>query len=67
MELKFLFVSPEALSVDLAYVIRQEGNDVRFYIQSATERDVGDGFIDKVDSWEDHADWAGNRRKLIYR
>ena len=58
MELKFLFVSPEALSVDLAYVIRQEGNDVRFYIQSVTERDVGDGFVDKVDSWEDHADWA---------
>ncbi|MDQ5863682.1 MAG: phosphoribosylamine--glycine ligase, partial [Thermoproteota archaeon] len=56
--MKFLFVSPEALSVDLAYVIRQEGNDVRLYIQSATERDVGDGFVEKVDSWENHADWA---------
>ena len=58
MELKFLFVSPEALSVDLAYAIRQEGNDVRFYVHSVTERDVGDGFVDKVDSWEDQTDWA---------
>ena len=58
MEVKFLFVSPEALSVDLAYVLRQEGNDVKFYIQSVTERDVGDGFVDKADSWEDQADWA---------
>ena len=58
MEVKFLFVSPEALSVDLAYVLRQEGNDVMFYIQSVTERDVGDGFVDKADSWEDQADWA---------
>jgi phosphoribosylamine--glycine ligase len=58
MELKFLFVSPEALSVDLAYVIQQEGNDVRFHIQSVTEKDVGDGFVDKIDSWEDSVDWA---------
>jgi phosphoribosylamine--glycine ligase len=56
--LKFLFVSLEALSVDLAYLIRQEGNDVKFFIENSTEKDVGDGFVDKVDSWEDQEDWA---------
>ena len=56
--MKFLFVSPEALSVDLAHVLRQEGNDVKFSVQSATEKDVGDGFLEKVDSWEDQIDWA---------
>src|SRR5919201_5942064 len=56
--MKFLFVSPEALSVDLAHVVRQEGNDVKFFIQSATEKDVGDGFVEKVNSWEDQIDWA---------
>lgn len=56
--MKFLFVSPEALSIDLAYVIRQEGNDVKFFVQSATEKDVGDGFVEKIDSWEDQVDWA---------
>jgi phosphoribosylamine---glycine ligase len=55
---KFLFVSPEALSVDLAHVLRQEGNDVKFSVQSATEKDVGDGFVEKVESWEDQLDWA---------
>jgi phosphoribosylamine--glycine ligase len=55
---KFLFVSPEALSVDLAHLLRQEGNDVKFFVQSATEKDVGDGFVEKVDSWEDQVDWA---------
>jgi phosphoribosylamine--glycine ligase len=55
---KFLFVSPEALSVDLAHVLRQEGNDVKFFVQSATEKDVGDGFVEKIDSWEDQVDWA---------
>ncbi|HEX7032151.1 MAG TPA: phosphoribosylglycinamide synthetase C domain-containing protein [Nitrososphaera sp.] len=56
--MKFLFVSPEALSVDLAYVVTQEGNEVKFFIQSATEKDVGDGFVEKVSTWEDQIDWA---------
>lgn len=56
--MKFLFVSPEALSVDLAHVVTQEGNDVKFFVQSATEKDVGDGFVEKVNSWEDQVDWA---------
>lgn len=56
--MKFLFVSPEALSLDLAYAILQEGNEVKFYVQSPTEKDVGDGFVEKVDTWESHVDWA---------
>lgn len=56
--MKFLFVSPEALSIDLAYVINLEGNDVKFFVQSATEKDVGDGFVEKVSTWEDQVPWA---------
>lgn len=56
--MKFLFVSPEALSLDLAYTILQEGNEVKFCVQSPTEKDVGDGFVEKVDAWEPHVDWA---------
>jgi phosphoribosylamine---glycine ligase len=58
MEVKFLFISPEALSIDLAYAIRQEGNEVKFFTQSATEKDVGEGFVEKIESWEDQQDWA---------
>ena len=57
--MKYLFVSPEALSLDLAYAIqREETNEVKFFINSPTEKDVGDGFVEKVDSWEDKLDWA---------
>ncbi|HKX81611.1 MAG TPA: phosphoribosylglycinamide synthetase C domain-containing protein [Nitrososphaera sp.] len=56
--MKFLFVSPEALSVDLAHRVSQENNEVKFYIQSDTEKDVGDGFVEKVNSWDDLTDWA---------
>jgi len=55
---KFLFVSIEGLIGDLAYQIRKEGNEVRYYIYDKTERDVCDGFVEKCDEWRSHIDWA---------
>jgi phosphoribosylamine-glycine ligase len=56
--MKFLFVSPEALSLDLAYRVQQENNEVKFFVQSDTEKDVGDGFVEKVATWDNLVDWA---------
>lgn len=56
--MKFLFVSPEALSVDLAYKVQLEGHEVKFCIQSDTEKDVGDGFVEKASTWDNLSDWA---------
>jgi len=55
---KFLFVTDEALAIDLAWEIRKEGCEVKFYTQSKSEKDVGDGFVEKVDDWEKHKEWA---------
>jgi phosphoribosylamine---glycine ligase len=55
---KFLFVSLEALSLDLTYRVLQEGHEVKLFVQNETEKDVGDGFVEKVDKWEDHIGWA---------
>ena len=50
---KFLFVSLEGLSDDLAWQIKKEGHQVKFYIKDERNKDVGDGFVEKIDSWED--------------
>ncbi|MDE1855731.1 MAG: hypothetical protein KGH49_00645 [Candidatus Micrarchaeota archaeon] len=55
---KFLFVTDEALSADLAWKVKEEGHSVKFFCKNQTEKDVGDGFIEKVDGWEPHKDWA---------
>jgi|SRR3989344_5009681 len=55
---KFLFVSLESLSGDLAWQVRKEGHEVKAYIKAKTDRDVYTGFIDRVDSWEKWQDWA---------
>ncbi len=56
--MKFLFVAPEAMSIDLAWRVTREGHDVRFAVKSRADKDVGDGLVAKVDDWEKHADWA---------
>lgn len=55
---KFLFVSFESLSGDLAWQIKREGNEVKIYIRDPDDQDVYDGFLDKVDDWKKFIDWA---------
>ena len=55
---KFLFVSWESLSGDLAWQIKKEGHQVKAYIKSETDKDVFDGFFEKINRWEDYIDWA---------
>src|SRR3989344_3638360 len=57
-KIKFLFVSNEALAIDLAWQIKKEGHDVKMNILSKDDNDVGDGFIEKSDDWKKDADWA---------
>lgn len=55
---KFLFVSLESLSGDLAWKIKNEGHEVKAYIKAERDQDVYDGFLDKVDDWQKYKDWA---------
>ncbi len=55
---KFLFVSLESLSGDLAWHLKKEGHEVKAYIKNEADRDVYDGFTEKVDNWENYKDWA---------
>ena len=55
---KFLFVSFESLSGDLAWQIKKEGHEVKVYIKSEEDKDVYDGVLDKVDDWQEYKDWA---------
>jgi len=55
---KFLFVSEESLSGDLAWKIKKEGHDVRIYIASKSAKDVYLGFLEKVDNWKKSVSWA---------
>jgi len=55
---KFLFISWESLSGDLAWQIKKEGHEVKVYVKAECDKDVYDGFLDKVDDWKKYIDWA---------
>ena len=55
---KILFVSYDALIGDTAWQCVKEGHDVRYAISTESEREIGDGFVPKVDDWEQHVEWA---------
>jgi phosphoribosylamine---glycine ligase len=56
--MKFLFVTEESLSADLAWQLKKEGHDVKMYCHGQGEKDVGMGFFEKVEEWEPLKDWA---------
>ncbi len=55
---KFLFVSKEACIGDLAWKIKSEGHEVKYFIEDKNNKDVCDGFVEKVDNWEEFKNWA---------
>src|SRR3989338_8297389 len=57
-QLKFLFVSLESLSGDLAWTLKKEGHEVKIFIKAKADQDVYNGFVEKVERWEDWVDWT---------
>lgn len=55
---KFLFVSLTGLIGDIAWQVRREGHEVKYYIEDPEEKEVADGFVPKVSNWEKEVDWA---------
>src|SRR3989338_5971119 len=55
---RFLFVSKDSLSGDLAIQLLKEGHSVKFYFEDKDSKDVYDGFVEKVNSWRKYQNWA---------
>ena len=43
---------------DLCRQLTAEGNHVKYFIESKHDKDVSDGFVEKVDDWKTAKDWA---------
>jgi phosphoribosylamine--glycine ligase len=56
--MNFLFISLDGLIGDIAWQVTKEGHAVKYYIKNKGERDVADGFAEKVEEWRPHLDWA---------
>jgi len=55
---KFFFISWESLGGDLAWKLKREGHEVKFWHKDREDIEIYDGLIDKVERWEDFKNWA---------
>src|SRR3989338_10141954 len=55
---KFLFVSIEGLIGDIAWQVVKEGHRVKYFIDDKDYKDTADGFVPKVEEWEEAVEWA---------
>ena len=56
--MKFLFVSYEGLTADLARQVVKEGHEAKMWIQDPELQEIGDGFVRKTRDWNKEAGWA---------
>ena len=56
--MKFLFVSYEGLTADLARQVAKEGHEAKMWIQDPELQEIGDGFVPKTKDWQKEVDWA---------
>ena len=54
----YLIVSKWGEFLDIAYSILLEGNDIKMYIEDKPSKEIGYGFITKVQDWRKHIEWA---------
>lgn len=64
--MKVLFISKELIAGDLAYRLKQEGCDVKLFIQDENEKECFDGMVEKTNNWESELTWVGKDGLIIF-
>ncbi|MBL8024393.1 MAG: phosphoribosylamine--glycine ligase [Elusimicrobia bacterium] len=55
---RILCISRVGCIGDLCRQLKAEGNLVKYFIESKHDKDVSDGFVEKVDDWKTAKEWA---------
>ncbi|MDD4409825.1 MAG: hypothetical protein PHW52_04205 [Candidatus Pacebacteria bacterium] len=64
--MKILFVSAEIMAGDLAYRLKEEGNDVKLYIEHPGDYDCFENMIEKTLDWRKEIDWVTKDGLIIF-
>jgi len=63
---KVLFVSGELIAGDLAIKLKEEGCDVKLYIEDESRKDCLDGILVKTNNWEKELSWVGKEGLIVF-
>lgn len=63
---RVLFVSGELIAADLAYRLKQEGCNVRLFIEDESRKDCFENMVEKTDDWKKELDWVGKDGLIVF-
>ncbi len=64
--MRVLFISEELGAAELALKLKNEGNEVKLFIQLVELRDAFDGLIEKTTDWKAELLWVGKEGLIIF-
>lgn len=64
--MRILFISAELIAGDLPYKLKQEGCEVKLFIEDEGMRECFDGMIMKTSHWENELDWVGKDGLIVF-
>lgn len=64
--MRVLFVSGEMIAGDLAYRLKQEGCDVKLFIEDESRKDCFENMVEKTDDWKKELDWVGKDGLIVF-
>lgn len=65
--MRILFISSsDIIAGHLAYILKQEGNEVKLFIDDEDRKRNFDGMVDKVDDWRQEIDWVGKEGLIVF-
>jgi phosphoribosylamine--glycine ligase len=63
--MKILFISHDLIAGNIAYKMKQEGNEVKIYIENPDGKKNFDQMLTKTDDWRSELQWVGKEDGLI--
>jgi phosphoribosylamine---glycine ligase len=64
--MRILFISSMLIAADIARRLHEEGNEVKLYIDDATQKKCFDGLVPKTNNWQQELDWVGKDGLIVF-
>lgn len=64
--MRILFVSDELVSGNIAYLLKQEGHDVKIFVQDKERRSNFIGLLEQTEDWKRELEWVGKAGLIVF-
>jgi phosphoribosylamine--glycine ligase len=64
--MKILFISKELIAGDLPYRLKNEGNEVKLFIEDEKCKQCFENMVEKTDDWKKELEWVGKTGLIVF-